>query len=214
MNPNLNFLILSATITLTFALPHEIYSMEDSSRFEEQKITSEIHLPEEVDDRKEVGQQSIIRQETEQIYREKQENIYLWNFGIDKSIQHIKDLQNDDLSCGELMRVLEAMKKCYTTEELIKLKTSSVLCEHETSPTGDLAGMVEHMWSKGACAVLLTDLWNLSHLPYIGHLTRERIDYEKRLAIEEVKTLTAKYMDNYKDIQGTIHPRWIEFSNM
>ena len=43
----------------------------------------------------------------------KQEKAVIWSSGIDKTIQHVKDLQNYQLTYGELVKVLEAMKAFY-----------------------------------------------------------------------------------------------------
>jgi hypothetical protein len=110
MKKHLNLLIWSSLVALIFALPQVIHSMEGFSKPTELKTPSMQRIAVEVE------QQGIIRQEDEQ--REKQEKIILWSSGIDQSIQYIQDLQNYNLTYGELLKVLEAMKAHYTEHKI------------------------------------------------------------------------------------------------
>jgi len=221
MKQNLKLLI-SSLIALTFVSPQVIYDMEDLSTLEAQKTPSGIQLK-GADDTTEAEQQRIKLQETEPI--EKQEKVSLCSFGIDKTFQYHKDLGNYDLTYGELLKVLEAMKIYYTGEEQIKL----CINEYPILSKDKVQGYLEWINKEGysdASEVMVALRKRVEQLIAIiikaidSKLTTIDINTKlggggcglrnfvtSKIGLALAKVLYQK-MENYRILQGTNHPRW------
>jgi len=155
----------------------------------------------------EAAERQRLRQEAEQQQKEEQqkqirEKVALWGSSIDTTMQRIRDLQNYQLTFGELVKVLDAMEKFYSNEKDMDVR-------YRVWRDEELRRLVAQ-YTYGAYRR------ECGHSPEVYgvkvHAAASPVYYQA--AINLLKRDVAEKMEKYEQLSGNPHPRKDEFGRM
>jgi hypothetical protein len=137
----------------------------------------------------------------------KREKVNLLSSEINNSIQHIKNLKNENISYGELLNSLDAMGKFYVEGEMVDCGNKRYNEDHLSICMGCTHKQIREVaqqyieFTKNRMEFLR--LGNHQNVGNHKHRAMDSMDYK---IIRESKKVIEEKMASYEELQGISHP--------